>query len=208
MILPILVGLALAQTPKACQLDCATPYGSEIGRSAGVVARSNCSVECVNPTPIMSAHPDHPEGVYTGIGWQCVEYARRAWLGQHGRVFASVDTAAEMWTVVRRIIAPGGDQAVEVSALANGGAQSPQAGDLIIYAADPSQRALRFGHVALVVGVEDGMVQLAEQNWSNAPWPQAGFSRALKLSGEPGSVQLNDSAGTVLGWLRVLRPAQ
>ncbi len=197
--LSVLSGLALAGPPPLCQASCLTPFGQVIGKAGDVIVRSNCSVECVDPTPIMSAHPGHPDGVYTGIGWQCVEFARRAWLSQYGRVFGSVDTAADMWTAVRTIAKPNGEAVLPVVAHPNGGSVLPAAGDLVIYAVDPAQRSLRFGHVGLVVALTDDGVALAEQNWSNQPWPHAGFSRKLKNQ----AGKLHDPQGTILGWLSV-----
>jgi len=200
MLLLLLIGPALAQPPAACQGPCITPFGVELGRFGSLPAHSNCSVECVDPTPIMTPHTGQPDGVYTGIGWQCVEFARRAWLERHGRVFGSVDTAAEMWSAIRSISRPDGGDTLPVSAHPNGGDEPPVEGDLIIYAADPSTRALRFGHVALVVGIEKGEVRLAEQNWSNNVWANAGFSRSLELAA---TTRLSDPPATILGWLRV-----
>ena len=60
--------------PEQCNTDCETQYGLELGKSpAGIPAYSNCSADCV------IFEPNHHQGVYTGIKWQCVEYARR-WL--------------------------------------------------------------------------------------------------------------------------------
>jgi glutathionylspermidine amidase/synthetase len=210
--LTIAIGLALTlQTdangtpPPQCQTDCVTTYGQILGVNNGVEARSNCSDLCINPTPVMTPAGDEPNPVYTGIGWQCVEYARRWLLHNHGLVFGSVDTAADMWNQVSSLTSP--DQTVSrpVRRVENGSTAAPVVGDLIIYAAQADVSALRFGHVAVVVGVDQSSVKLAEQNWTNRTWAQEGFSRSLTLvdNGE-GTVELTDPSAEharILGWL-------
>jgi hypothetical protein len=58
--------------PAACQSRCNSPYGEVLGKSPrGIEAYSNCQSGCV------IFEPNKWNGTYTGIKWQCVEYARR-----------------------------------------------------------------------------------------------------------------------------------
>jgi hypothetical protein len=81
--------------PIQCRIDCATPYGEVLGASTdGVEAYSNCQSDCINPERNTWKH------TYTGIKWQCVEYARRWLLVNKGAVYADVDTAADIWNEI------------------------------------------------------------------------------------------------------------
>jgi glutathionylspermidine amidase/synthetase len=191
---------AAALIPAECQSDCVMPFGMKLGNARGVSAYSNCSSACIDPAPIMTPHPGG-EPVYTGIGWQCVEYARRYWLKRYGGVFGSVDTAADMWAQVREIRDPRSGAVVAVKAIPNRGSELPEVGDLLIYAVDDSDPGLRFGHVAVVVRTGDRTLDVAEQNWENQHWGGKSYARRLSLRTEKRG--LTDSRGRILGWLRV-----
>ena len=80
--------------PFQCITNCETNYGVVLGQSpAGVPAYSNCNAECV------IFEPNHLNDIYTGIKWQCVEYARRWLLQERGVVFGDVDIAADIWVM-------------------------------------------------------------------------------------------------------------
>jgi glutathionylspermidine amidase/synthetase len=184
-----------------------------LGSNAGVEARSNCSARCIDPTPVhvVAAAQGKPERVYTGIQWQCVEYARRWWLRRRGIVFASVDTADAMWQEIRSARRVADNAVVPVEARENGGPEPPVGGDLVIYRADPRSPRLKYGHVAVVVGLDRaaGWVELAEQNYGNAVWgePQR-YARRVRLVTDGDGVQLVDDAvapgeppPVIYGWL-------
>lgn len=209
IVLPSVLGAAPLSSPPplpACQTECVTPFGTPLGSAHRVEARSNCSSECVDPRPIAFPTPGVEAPVYTGIGWQCVEYARRYWLTHHGVVFGSVDTAADMWERVREGIQPATNATVPVSAHPNGGPEAPKVGDLLIYAADPTIRSLRFGHVAVVVTTAPDSLRLAEQNWDNKTWAETGFARQLEVQRGAGTVRVVEPKGQLLGWLRLEPP--
>ena len=87
-------GDKVPQLPEACSTDCVSPYGEVLGTAAGgVPAYSNCSARCVVPAP------NTLNGVYTGLKWQCVEYARRWLLVNRGEVYGDVDIAADIWQI-------------------------------------------------------------------------------------------------------------
>lgn len=205
-------GRAGKALPKACTSACQSSFGLPLGEVDGVVAYSNCSSACVNPEPTYAraSASESGRGTYTGIQWQCVEYARRWWLIQKGVVFGSVDIAADIWTLVKQATRPlGGTQAV--TRHPNGGLQPPQRGDLLIYNVDPRQPDLRFGHVAVVVAVDpvEGWIAVAEQNWSNRAWTQSGAARRLELTGDNrAGYRVEDradpkSSALIVGWIRV-----
>ena len=220
----ILVGCSGLQTapsppplPPACRTGCASPFGAPLGVNQGVKAYSNCASACVvqRPVTLSAASTGRDEPTFTGIAWQCVEYARRWWALRRGVVFDSVEAAADMWTEVRsaRRLSDGAE--VPVRALPNGGSEPPAVGDLVIYPRDPAAPHLRYGHVAVVVavGAEPGEgVQVAEQNFANLSW-EGDHARTLRLDRVGGRYTLRDPAqgpaerSPIAGWLRLTRPS-
>lgn len=179
--------------PAACTRDCATPWGETLGAASGVPAYSNCSAACFVPLP-------HREsGTFTGIRWQCVEYARRWWLLNRGVFFGDVDVAADLWLKVDTITraSDGGTQPLETHP--NGDGAPPQVGDLLVY----GREYLRTGHLAVVVAVDaqQGRLDVAEQNFLNRPWPAADHARSVELLERSGRWWVLDPY--LLGWKRI-----
>lgn len=208
----------------ACDGPCITDFGAPLGRADGVEARSNCVSICVR---LESSFVDPESGririgragerpetlEYAGLAYQCVEYARRWWIQTLGLTFGDVPTAADILSLTegRRL----SDQAViPLGRSLNGHARrAPRRGDLLIYAADPSDPEWRAGHVAVVVdtNLEQGWVALAEQNYDNRPWSDperhARHIRIVRIGEryslidvDPDQVD-NPGGGTIAGWV-------
>jgi len=195
--------------PAECQSECITPFGDALGEHAGVIGYSNCRPECIDPTPM------EVSDTYTGIKWQCVEYARRWWLIKRNAVFGSVDTADDMWTVLSNAERPGTKESVPLERRANGGREAPAVGDLLIYKKDANTRNLTFGHVAVVVSVDEDAIAVAEQNYDNRGWKNPKeFARRLTLKSIDGRFTVYDeapsktpsdaSAERIYGWLHLV----
>lgn len=183
---------AAASVPAACQTDCATPYGQVLGTAPGnVPAYSNCNAKCV------IFEPNKEKGTYTGIKWQCVEFARRWLLNQTGTVYGDVDTAADIWKLntVTRI---SNSTPLPFDSYPNGATTVPQVGDLLIYA----KEYLNTGHVAVITQVDkpSGVLKIAEQNFSNAKW-SADYARTLPMVEKDGKYWVLDTY--LLGWKHV-----
>lgn len=180
--------------PAACATDCASSYGDKLGVSRlGVEAYSNCNADCV------IFEPNHWNGTYTGIKWQCVEYARR-WLLQNRRaVYGDVDIAADIWDKIDHLTEVGTNKRLPLESHLNGSQQPPRKGDLLIYA----KAFNNTGHVAVVIDVDHdaGYVKVAEQNYSNKPW-SADYARRIELIDKSGRYWLLD--GYLLGWKSVV----
>lgn len=171
-LIPLLLAIGLGacattpspELPAACQTDCRSPYGIELGRSdSGIVAYSNCSNACV------VIKPHFQSGTFTGIEWQCVEYARRWLLSEYGVVYGSVDFASDIWEQVQEYRRVADDSRIAVDSRLNGHTEPPARGDLLIY----GKALYGTGHVAVVTQVDlvQGVVRVAEQNYRNTPWP-------------------------------------
>ena len=180
---------------EACTTQCVTPYGEVLGVGLGnVPAYSNCNANCV----IFS--PNKQAGTYTGIKWQCVEYARRWLLINKGVVYGDVDIAADIWALgtVTRV----SDKSnVGMSTYPNGSKTWPEVGDLLIYA----KEYLKTGHVAVISKVDkkSHAIQVIEENFNNTKWP-GDYARSIPYVENNDKIWLLDSF--LLGWKRVNMP--
>jgi hypothetical protein len=179
--------------PEACRTGCESPYGTLLGTApGGVPAYSNCRADCVVFVP------NTEQGVYTGIRWQCVEFARR-WLLQHrGAVYGDVDVAADIWDRIDHLERVADRQALPLSAYPNGSRQLPAVGDLLVYA----RAYLGTGHVAVVTAVDLSAhrIRVAEENYFNRKWP-GDYAREIELLVRDGRYWLLDAY--LLGWKHV-----
>lgn len=178
--------------PQACTESCVTPYGVVLGMTAdGVKSYSNCQAQCV------VFDPNQIEGTYTGIKWQCVEFARRWLIQNRGMTFGDVDVAADIWAL--NALTRLSDQSpVPLKTYENGATQRPRRGDLLIYA----REYLGTGHAAIVLSVDwrRGLVRVAEQNYKNIKW-RGHYARTIQFIGKDGRYWLLDAY--LLGWKRV-----
>jgi len=185
------VDYAKAETkPGACHSHCVSPYGQVLGEtSSKVIAYSNCNNQCVDYTSNKINH------VYTGIKWQCVEFARRWLLVNHGVVFDSINTAADMWAQINEYKEVGFGDKVQLETYKNGSEKMPIRGSLLIY-----EKALfSTGHVAVVVSIDKikKNIYIAEQNFKNLKWP-SNYSRAISYSKKGDTYWVHDEF--LIGW--------
>ena len=178
--------------PDQCTQDCVVDFGVPVGTSSsGVEAYSNCQNSCVNPTP------NFVDQVFTGIKWQCVEYARRWLLQNKGVVYGDVDIAADIWAL-EYVHTPDKKQQFKLQGFVNG-STLPQRGDLLIYA----KAFYGTGHVAVVLQVdaENQTVYVGEQNYNNDEW-QHKYARAISYVVHKDATWLLDAY--IIGWKRVI----
>lgn len=188
-------GLASAKEaitlPQNCLEGCVTPYGEILGETRdGSKAFSNCQGKCV------VFDPNHDNETYTGIKWQCVEFARRWLIHNRGLTFGDVDVAADIWALdtFTRL----SDQSqVFTERYVNGSKTLPKRGDLLIYA----KEYLATGHAAVVLEVDlkKNRLRVAEQNFKNQKWPGQ-YARSIDLIDKNGHYWLLDAY--LLGWKR------
>ncbi|MGB7930671.1 MAG: CHAP domain-containing protein [Gammaproteobacteria bacterium] len=181
---------AIKELPVACQTGCKSPYGKILGSSPrGIEAYSNCQSGCV------IFEPNQWNGTYTGIKWQCVEYARRWLLVNTGTVYGDVDIAADIWDRIDHLTDVKTKKPIPLETRLNGSTQAPEVGDLLIYA-----KAFNgTGHVAVVTGIDikNGLIEVSEQNFNNESWPDD-YARKIMLISKGGNYWLLD--GYLLGW--------
>jgi len=178
------------ELPAACHTGCKSPYGRMLGKSPrGIEAYSNCQSGCV------IFEPNNWNGAYTGIKWQCVEYARRWLLVNTGAVYGDVDIAADIWNKIDHLTDVKTQKPIPFENRLNGSSQAPEVGDLLIYA-----KAFNgTGHVAVITGIDidNGLVEVSEQNFNNESWPDD-YARKIMLIIKDGNYWILD--GYLLGW--------
>ncbi|KAH9588881.1 CHAP domain [Trypanosoma melophagium] len=190
------------------QSKCGSPFGSIIGVHNDVFAYSNGNETYISDSGNTLSNTKQSR---TGLKWQCVEYARRYWMLRGSPLpatFAAVEGAADIWAL-QSVQLEGGTKTpllkypngVSLSA----GGSAPLVGDLLIY---PRQKGgFMYGHVAVIVGVTDTDVLVAEQNWDNTAWPGPyhNYSRAIPMlyDAKKQSYTLNEPDGIIIqGWIR------
>lgn len=181
---------SFALTPQEyCEVSkqntCVTPYGKALGQYENVIGFSNCRSECVkkseNKVPAKDAKTS--EDVYSGLAWQCVEYARRWWILERGIRFGSIDTSDQIFSLTEatRLI---DDKKISLNSLKNSSKVPPKVGDLLIYKKQENNPNFHYGHVAVIVGLNlnSGYVDVAEQNYDNKKWESPHkYSRRISL---------------------------
>ncbi|MDH5518297.1 MAG: CHAP domain-containing protein [Gammaproteobacteria bacterium] len=179
-----------AENRDACDRDCVNDYGTHLGTTRnGVVAYSNCNNDCV----VFEA--ERYQGTYTGVKWQCVEFARRWLLINYGVIYGDVDYAIDIWDKIDHYSRVKDNKEIKLTALLNGSARAPVKGDLLIYA----KALLGTGHVAVVVAADNktNTLFIAEQNYSNEKWLN-NFSRKISYVKKDGRYWLLEPY--LIGW--------
>ncbi len=180
--------------PKHCSLNCTVSFGEMLGESvSGVKAFSNCNNTCVNP------EPNFIDQTFTGIKWQCVEYARRWLLANENVVYGDVDIAADIWQLDSVTSADKKLQKLFISILNGNAEHGLQRGDLLIY----SRAFYGTGHVAVVLKIDENeqRIYLGEQNFDNELW-ESGYAREIPYIMREGAIWLLDPY--LIGWKRVV----
>jgi CHAP domain len=206
--------------PEECMKNCHIPYGSVVGKFNGIEAFSNCSSDCINADDkgvyFTKSETGFPEDVYSGMRWQCVEYARRYLINVNQVSFESIDSAYQIFDIKILKILTKDNSFTDFLSLENGNYYAPEKGDLLIFhptGSDPH------GHVAVIssVNFEDGYVEIAEQNM-NKLWENFDkFSRRIVMNKKDGKYfvediewKVNDNKNneknkisSIIGWKRV-----
>lgn len=181
-----------------CDQHCVTPFGQRIGQSFLTPAYSNCSDKCTSDAKHYLLVSKAKNPTYTGMKWQCVEYARRWFAENKGYTFPDVKFAYSIWELpyakdLRH------HRLVPWLRFKDGRSNTPpKVGDLLIYGG----KLAVTGHVAVIVGVDPFSITLAEQNYFNRTWEGKDYARRLMLDrDEQGLYHIVDVG--VIGWMRV-----
>jgi surface antigen len=140
---------------------------------------------------------------YSGMKWQCVEYARRWWVTHYDVTLLNIPRACDIWnrTYVKRL-SDSKNVALEMHASGTS-TEPPRVGDLIIWKKTEEQPV---GHVAVVCDVTENAVRIGEQNVdNNLMWSGGFFSREFPLQRNvnTGAYTMRDDEDPLFGWVRV-----
>ena len=138
-------------------------------------------------------------GVYTGIKWQCVEYARRWLFIRKGCVFDSVDGAADIWTQIDYVQRVADKKCFTLNKFPNGSPSPPQNESILIY--NRSGVDMPYGHVAIIVDVLSGFIRVAEENYYAYYW-SGNYSRQIPYVLKNGLYFIQDDY-PISGWITI-----
>jgi glutathionylspermidine synthase len=168
------------------------PYGAVQGEVDGVKAYSN-------------GHDSHFEAernidgrIMTGFRWQCVEFSRRWLLERKGLLLPDIPTAALMFDMKHVDCVESGDP-VDIVSVPNGTTEKPIKDTLLIF---PVSDVSPYGHVAVITGVFDDHITIADQNQHFHKW-EGNYSAKMPLRIEDGKytvVNVHEAANPV-GWM-------
>lgn len=168
-----------------------TAFGTVLGSNKGIFAYSNGNSDFISEEFYENV------GIFYGMKWQCVEYARRWLIGLFGISFGRVEAAEDIWSLEGFVFVENLEK-VSIEKVENGSGCKPEVGNVVIYGRGGKE--IPYGHVAIVVDVGEFGVRLAEQNWENDYWP-GDYSREINFTVADGRYYLIDEEYPVLGWI-------
>ena len=104
-----------------------------------------------------NSNSNYYNGIYTGIKWQCVEFARRYLIVTHGITFSDVTSAFQIPDA--KFTTLDGKQNIEVR-------NNLQVGSLIVWPKNYMTNSVD-GHVAVVSSITPNGITVVEQNYNN-----------------------------------------
>jgi trypanothione synthetase/amidase len=188
----VIVGIISCITDVASK-EFVTPFGTELGVYDGVIGYSNGNDENI------STELNFIGKIFTGLKWQCVEYARRWLVLKRELSFDGVEGAEDIW-FLNHFLSVKDETKFKMLKTENGAIDPPSKNSIIIWKrSEPNP----FGHVAVVseVNKEVGFVKVAEQNVMNDYWPGE-YARELKLKFREGKWYIEDE-DPLFGWIDV-----
>ncbi|KAG9403596.1 hypothetical protein AC1031_006237 [Aphanomyces cochlioides] len=195
--------LCVAVAVVATNETAPAPWGTVIGVTSGVKVYSNDNPP---PTDSYNFYPNgtnETNGAFTGLRWQCVELARRYLLVTQGVVFESVDDVVGIFSL-REVINVTTNKRLPLDVYPQGSPVPPK-GSLVIW--DRPGYYTPYGHVAVVINIQDTFIDVAEENLENIYWqPSAYYSRRIRVSRTPSAFHVEpyynqpNKSEIVLGW--------
>lgn len=193
----MIIGAAEARE-ASCAGPCNAAFGVFVGESFLTKAYSNCSGNCVKNENHYVTLPHFKQPIFTGMKWQCVEYARRWLIENKGVTFGDVEYAYHIWDLpyAEKV---GTHEHRPILRFKNKiSKEGPKVGDLLIN----SVKLAITGHVAVVVGVERDSITIAEQNYFNRTWESKHYARRLLVDKDKqGRYRIFDDS--LIGWVRI-----
>ena len=184
---------------------CVTKFGKKLGYFKNVPAFSNCNNSFKSDLNNFINYKN--ENVFSGMQWQCVEYARRYLITRLGVTFSSVNGAEDVFALKTVESIQDGKKYKFKTYKNNFDCQRrnnmPKVNDVIIWARNKNDTP--YGHIAVILKVEGDNIYIGEQNWSNDAWtrsPPHSYSRILTLKTNNNRCSIIDGNYKILGWKR------
>ena len=138
-------------------------FGEIIGiTDQGVIAFSNENSD---------HQSNYYQGIYTGLKYECVEFARRWLIIVYNITFDSVDHAKDIYNLNYF------SNNIPIKKCINGSSDKISFSDLVIWTNQGEFK--EYGHVAVVVKIKNNQIYIAEQNTTNKSWNGKKYSRKL-----------------------------
>lgn len=120
-------------------------------------------------------------GIFTGSKYECVEFVRRWLVIVCNITFEEINSAVDIWKLSNFYIADNQNLKIKISKLNNNflSINDLSFGDIIVW--NKKGNFNLYGHVAVIVGLNDGEILIAEQNTHNKSWGNNFYSRKLKI---------------------------
>lgn len=186
---------------------CVTMFGNKLGHLEDVPAYSNCNNSFKSDLNNFISYKN--KNVFSGMQWQCVEYARRYLITKLGVTFSSVNGAEDVFAL-KTVESIQNGKKYKFKTYKNNlsckrNDNMPQVNDVIIWARNKSDTP--YGHIAVILKIEGDQIYIGEQNWSNDVWtssPLHSYSRILTLKTYNNKCSIIDGNYTILGWKRAM----
>lgn len=183
---------------------CVTKFGKKLGLE-DVPAFSNCNNSFKSDLNNFINYKN--ENIFSGMQWQCVEYARRYLITKLGVTFSSVNGAEDVFALKTVESIQDGKKYKFKTYKNNFECQRsnnmPRVSDVIIWARNDHDTP--YGHIAVILKIEGDKIYIGEQNWSNDAWtssPPHSYSRILTLKTNNNRCSIIDGNYKILGWKR------
>jgi glutathionylspermidine amidase/synthetase len=134
------------------------------------------------------------QGIYTGLKYECVEFARRWLIIVYGITFESVDHAKDIYNLNNF------SNNIPIKKCING-SDKISFGDLVIWTNQGEFK--EHGHVAIVVKIKNNQVYIAEQNTTNESWKNKKYSRKLLFNNNK-LIDKEYPNTKIIGWINYL----
>lgn len=177
-------------------------FGTIIGSNKGTIAYSNYSNDHTSHETHHIIYKETP--VFTGMKWQCVEYARRWLIEQRGISFGDIDYAVNLPSLKDFFMLGDEKRVIKLKHFLNAMPEnSLLKGDLLIY--DTSYAPIT-GHVAVVVKITHKHVFVAEQNNNNMIWEDRNYSRKIPYERQNNLFHIHDKG--LISWIRFIETVE
>ena len=182
---------------------CVIEFGNIVGHLEDVPAYSNCNNSFESGFDNFISYKN--KKIFSGMQWQCVEYARRHLITKLGVTFNSVDGAEDVFAL-KTVESTETGKKYKFKTYKNNSKcriknNMPKVNDVIIWARNKSDTP--YGHIAVILKIEGDQIFIGEQNWSNDAWINpSSYSRILTLKKHNNRCTILDGNYTILGWKR------